>query len=101
MRYYQKRVYKDPRWKYIRKAVIQRDKDICYFCHKLILKRRTIHHLQEIDENNYSDENIAFNLENLVEVHEECHALHHNMFGYKQSIVDEDLNIDYSRRGVV
>lgn len=98
MRYYQKQVYKNPKWKYIRKAVIERDRDICYFCGKLILKKRTIHHLQEIDENNYSDENIAFNLENLVEVHDECHNLHHEMFGYKQSIVDDDLNIDYSKR---
>ena len=98
MRYYQEKVYKNPRWKYVRKAVINRDRDICYFCGKLILNRRTIHHLQEIDENNYSDENIAFNLDNLVEVHDECHNLHHQMFGYKQSIVDDDLNIDYSRR---
>jgi len=98
MKYYQEKVYKNPRWKYVRKAVIERDRDICYFCGKLILKKRTIHHLQEIDENNYSDENIAFNLENLVEVHDECHCLHHQMFGYKQSIVDDDLNIDYSKR---
>lgn len=98
MKYYQEKVYKNPRWKYVRKAVIERDRDICYFCGKLILKKRTIHHLQEIDENNYSDENIAFNLENLVEVHDECHNLHHEMFGYKQSIVDDDLNINYSKR---
>lgn len=98
MKYYQEKVYKNPRWKYVRKAVIDRDRDICYFCGKLILKKRTIHHLTEIDESNYSDENIAFNLENLVEVHDECHNLHHEMFGYKQSIVDDDLNIDYSKR---
>lgn len=98
MKYFQKRVYKDPRWKYIREAVINRDRDICYFCGKLILKKRTIHHLNEIDENNYSDENIAFNLDNLVEVHEECHNLHHEMFGYKDTIVNDDLEIDYSKR---
>lgn len=98
MKYFQKRVYKDPRWKYIREAVINRDRDICYFCGKLILKKRTIHHLNEIDENNFSDENIAFNLDNLVEVHEECHNLHHEMFGYKDTIVNDDLEIDYSKR---
>lgn len=98
MKYFQKRVYKDPRWKYIREAVINRDRDICYFCGKLILKKRTIHHLNEIDENNYSDENIAFNLDNLVEVHEECHNLHHKAFGYKDTIVNDDLEIDYSKR---
>lgn len=98
MKYFQKRVYKDPRWKYIRQAVIKRDRDICYFCGKLILKKRTIHHLNEVDENNYSDDNIAFNLDNLVEVHEECHNLHHEMFGYKDTIVNDDLEIDYSKR---
>lgn len=98
MKYYQRQVYKNPRWKSVRQAVIDRDRDICYFCGKIILKKRTIHHLNEIDENNYSDEDIAFNLDNLVEVHEECHNLHHEMFGYKQTMVDDDLNIDYLKR---
>lgn len=98
MEYYQEVVYKNPRWQSVRNAVIKRDRDICYFCGKLILKRRTIHHLIEIDENNYSDENIAFNLDNLVECHDECHNIHHERFGYKQSIVNDDLTIDYSKR---
>lgn len=98
MRYYQKAVYKNPRWKYIRDEVIKRDRDICYFCGKLILKKRTIHHIQEIDETNYSDENIAFNLDNLVEVHQECHDEHHNQFGYKDTLVNDNLDIDYSTR---
>lgn len=97
MEFYQKKVYKNPRWQQIRRAVIQRDKDICYFCGKLILKRRTIHHIQEIDEFNFSDENIAFNLDNLVECHAECHNEHHCRFG-KKSIVDKDLEIDYTKR---
>lgn len=97
MEFYQKKVYKNPRWQQIRRAVIQRDKDICYFCGKLILKRRTIHHIQEIDEENYSDENIAFNLDNLVECHSTCHDIHHERFG-KKSIVDKDLEIDYTKR---
>lgn len=99
MKSYQKAVYKTPRWAYIRKAVIQRDKDICYFCGKLILRKRTIHHLQEIDEDNYSDDNIAFNLENLVECHNTCHDIHHQRFS-KQSIVNDDLSIDYEKRKV-
>ena len=101
MNYYQKAVYKDPRWAYIRKAVIQRDRDICYFCGKLILKKRTIHHIIEIDKNNYSDVNIAFNLDNLVECHKECHDIHHQRFekvNQKQTIVDEDLEINYEKR---
>lgn len=92
------KVYKTARWKKIRQAVIDRDKDICYFCHRLILKRRTIHHLQELNEENWNDEEIAYNLDNLVECHSDCHDYHHMRFGYKESIVNTDLTIDYSKR---
>lgn len=92
------KVYKTARWKKIRQAVIDRDKDICYFCHRLILKRRTIHHLQELNEENWNDEEIAYNLDNLVECHSDCHDYHHQRFGYKESIVNTDLTIDYSKR---
>ena len=101
MESYQKAVYKDPRWQYIRKAVIQRDKDICFFCGKLILKKRTIHHIIEINETNYKDVNIAFNLDNLVECHHECHDRYHERFekvNKKNSIVGDDLNINYAKR---
>lgn len=97
MEYYQEVVYKNPRWQSVRNAVIKRDRDICYFCGKLILKRRTIHHLIEIDEHNYSDENIAFNLDNLVECHATCHDQYHGRFG-KATIVNANLDIDYSKR---
>ena len=92
------KVYKSKRWLKIRQAVIDRDKDICYFCHRLILKRRTIHHLQELNEDNWQDEEIAYNLDNLVECHADCHDYHHGRFGYKQSIVNTDLSIDYTTR---
>lgn len=92
------KVYKSKRWLKIRQAVIDRDKDICYFCHRLILKRRTIHHLQELNEDNWQDEEIAYNLDNLVECHADCHDYHHGRFGYKQSIVNTDLSIDYTKR---
>ena len=99
MEYYQKAVYKSPIWNRLRKEVIKRDKDICYFCGKLILKRRTIHHLIEIDETNYSNPEIAFNLDNLVECHAECHDIHHERFS-KQTIVDPfTLEINYEKRG--
>lgn len=92
------KVYKTARWKKIRQAVIDRDKDICYFCHRLILKRRTIHHLQELNEENWNDEEIAYNLDNLVECHADCHDIHHQRWGYKASVVNTDLTIDYSKR---
>ena len=92
------KVYKTARWKKIRQAVIDRDKDICYFCHRLILKRRTIHHLQELNEENWNDEEVAYNLDNLVECHDDCHNIHHKRWGYKESVVNTDLSIDYSKR---
>ena len=98
MEYYRKAVYKDPRWAYLRKAVIDRDRDICYFCGKLILKRRTIHHLIEITPDNYSDPQIAFNLDNLVECHDTCHNIYHDRFS-KHTIVNPDLTINYNKRG--
>lgn len=95
---YQKAVYKCPNWKGIREQVITRDKGICYFCGKLVTKRQTVHHLEEINENNFSDINIAFNLDNLVLCHADCHDEHHHRFGYKSSIVNDDLSINYEKR---
>lgn len=95
---YQKAVYKCPNWKGIREQVIARDRGICYFCGKLVTRRQTIHHLQEINENNFSDINIAFNLDNLVLCHAQCHDEHHHRFGYKNSIVNDDLSINYEKR---
>lgn len=99
MKYYQSQVYKNPRWKYIRQEVIRRDRDICFFCGKLILKHRIIHHKKEINEENFCDENIAFDLDNLVECHHECHNRHHHVYGYRDTIVNDDLTINYEKRG--
>lgn len=98
-----KKIYKSKYWEnVVRPAVISRDKDICFFCGKLILKRRTIHHIQELNENNFEDYDIAFNLDNLVECHDTCHNIHHDRFGYKKkkTIVNEDLSINYEGRKV-
>lgn len=96
MESWQRAVYKSQEWKKVRQAVIDRDKDICFFCGKLILKRRTIHHKIELTEENYNDPNIAFNLDNLVECHKSCHDFHHDRFGHQ--IVNAKLDIDYSKR---
>lgn len=95
---YQKAVYKSEQWKYIREQVIHRDRGLCYFCGKIVLKRQTIHHKEELNEQNYGDWNIAFNLDNLVLCHHYCHNEHHERFGYKHKIVNDDLSIDYTKR---
>lgn len=99
---YQKAVYKSPQWQYIRQQVIYRDKGLCCFCGKLVTKRQTIHHIEEINENNFNDWNVAFNLDNLRLCHSTCHNIHHDRFGfkYKESIVDNDLNINYEERKI-
>lgn len=91
-------IYHTTRWKHIREAVIFRDKDICFFCGQLILKRRTIHHIEELNEDNWQDESIAYNLDNLVECHDTCHNAHHDRHGFKKTIVNLNLDIDYSKR---
>jgi 5-methylcytosine-specific restriction endonuclease McrA len=95
-----KYIYKTKLWEETRKAVIARDKGICFFCGKLISKRATVHHKEELNEDNYTDFDVAFNMDNLVVCHAECHNEHHERFGYKHSIVKDDLTIDYSRRKV-
>lgn len=102
MSYWKKAVYQSHRWKHeTRPAVIRRDKNICYFCHKLILGRLDVHHKIELSEDNYQDDDIAFGLDNLVSAHKHCHDIHHHRFSavtVKETIVDDDLNIDYERR---
>lgn len=97
-----KKIYKSKYWESVRQAVIKRDKDICFFCGKLILSRRTIHHKEELNEDNYLDYRVAYDLDNLVECHAKCHNIHHDRFGYreKNTIVNDDLSIDYERRKI-
>lgn len=92
------KIYSTTRWKKLRKQIYDRDNGICYFCHKLVLKKPNVHHLEEINETNALDESVFFNPENLVLCHHECHNAHHKRFGYKPSIVRDDLSIDYERR---
>lgn len=95
-----KKVYKTKLWQAIRAEVLYRDRGICYFCGKLISKRATVHHIEELNEDNYTDYNIAYNMDNLVACHADCHNEHHERFGYKHTIVRDDLSIDYSKRRV-
>lgn len=93
-----KKLYKTTEWKRVREYVLSRDKGICMFCGKVIDKRPTVHHIQELDESNYMNWDIALNPDNLVSAHADCHNIHHGRFGYKGTIVNQDLTIDYSKR---
>lgn len=95
-----KRIYKTKLWQEIRAQVIERDRSICYFCGRIVHKRPTVHHKQELNEENYQDFDIAYGLDNLVCCHADCHNAHHERRGFKSSIVLDDLSIDYSRRKI-
>lgn len=93
-------VYKTRLWEETRKAVLERDRGICYFCGKLIANRPTVHHLIELTDQNYTDFDIAYNMDNLVACHDYCHNEFHERFS-KKSIVDPfTLEIDYTKRKV-
>lgn len=95
-----KRIYKTKLWQETRKAVIERDRAICFFCGKIITKRATVHHKEELNEDNYTDFDVAYNMDNLVACHAQCHDYWHERFGYKHGIVNDDLTIDYGKRKV-
>ncbi len=96
-------IYESDYWKdVIRPTIIKRDKGICQICHKLILRKWTIHHIIELTDENYTDPKIAYGLDNLILVCSKCHnklhpeKLHKEI--EKQTIVNDDLTINYSKR---
>ena len=95
-----KKIYKTKLWQETRKAVIERDRAICFFCGKIVGSKPTVHHKEELNEENFDDFDIAFNMENLVCCHADCHREYHALYGYKSSIDNDDLTIDYTRRSV-
>lgn len=95
-----KSVYKTKLWQETRKAVIERDRAICFFCGKVVGKRPTVHHKEELNEENFTNFDIAYNMDNLVCCHEDCHRQYHALYGYKETIVNDDLSINYARRRV-
>lgn len=100
MKEWQKKIYQSKEWKKTREHIKQRDKGLCFFCGALVLKRWTIHHKEELNDKNYLDYDIAFNENNLVLCHADCHDKHHERFGYKKTIVNDDLSINYERRNL-
>lgn len=95
-----KKVYKTKYWQKIREEVFTRDRLVCYFCGRLCTEKgATVHHKEELNENNWQDYDVAYGLDNLVTCHRDCHNIHHQRFGYKKTIVKENLEIDYSKRG--
>lgn len=84
-----KTFYASGKWQIFRAYIIgERAKrgDIhCEHCNKRVAKARdvTVHHIEELTPENVGDAMIAFNPENVLVVHHECHNRIHCRFGYQ------------------
>lgn len=86
-----KQFYQSKAWKSSRKTIWLKQNCLCAICHRPVYVdgiteymekpyRRTgiVHHIEELDNINVLDENIALNEDNLIGVCKECHEqLHH------------------------
>lgn len=97
-KYWKDEFYKSKAWQKKREEIIERDLGICQHCHKLILESPHVHHIIELTEENYKDPKIALNDDNLITLHKDCHDAVHERFQLKSSIVDNNFEIDYSKR---
>jgi 5-methylcytosine-specific restriction endonuclease McrA len=97
---WKQRFYKSKPWRLMRAFIIDRDKGVCQKCGELIIGIPEVDHEIELTRENYQDPAISLNPELLRTMHHECHDERHSRFGgiTKETIVDDDLNIDYARR---
>lgn len=83
----------------MRAFIIRRDEGVCQICQELVIDSPEVHHIIELTADNYMNPEISLNPELLITTHKECHNKKHNRFCLlKNIIVDDNLNIDYSRR---
>jgi len=89
-------------WYAVRAFVIFRDKGICQYCKRYILEGYIhVHHKVPLTEANVNDPEISLNPKLLISVHSKCHNSIEPRTGEKGKdiITDDELNIDYSKRG--
>lgn len=90
MKEWQMKFYGSRRWKNLRKTVWTRDHGLCQRCMEkgIIRPGTTVHHKIELNESNYSNENISLNPDNLITLCRDCHAAIHRK-NNKRYTVDE------------
>ncbi len=89
-------IYKSSKWKKVRELVRMRDKNICAYCNKFIKGKAHIHHIQELKKENL---HLAYDLNNLITLHQQCHNIVHDRFKQADSFIEEYNNeIDFEKR---
>ena len=100
MRTWKQKFYQSKVWRRLRLEIIRRDEYKCRICGELIIGTPEVHHTIPLTEKNCTNPSISLNPELLITTHHECHDMEHSRFGHevKETIVNDTLNIDYSRR---
>ena len=77
-----KAFYGSRQWKNLREYVRSRDKGLCQECLKKGIVRQgdAVHHIRKLNANNYSDEKISLNPDNLITLCADCHAAKHKKY---------------------
>lgn len=85
----------------MRAFVIDRDNAVCRHCGEFVLDVPEVHHTVELTEENYQDPAVSLNPDLLITLHHSCHDVIHERLKQelKKTIVNDDLSIDYSKRG--
>ena len=65
--------YSSKKWIQTRDIVKKRDRMICQHCHRPILHRYIVDHIIPLTLENYHDANLAYGLDNLQLLCQDCH----------------------------
>lgn len=100
MQAWARKFYNSKEWQEVRSLVLRRDNHTCQECGEVIIDMPHVHHKIELTEDNFTDPSISLNPDLLETLHHDCHDVQHGRFGarIKETIVGDDLNIDYTRR---
>lgn len=74
------KVYSSKKWQSIRSQVIQRDRGLCQIClkNKKLKPGYIVHHIIALTIQNMNNEAIAYGIDNMVCVCNDCHERIHN-----------------------
>lgn len=90
-------VYSLIRWRKLREDFYIYKGGICDMCGIYIIRRPrratfNVHHITELTADNYKDDYITYNYNNLMLLHVECHNKIHNRYQKNEIIADDKIN---------